>query len=126
MATVNPDGSPYCVPLSMVREGEWIYFHSAMEGHKIDNLRNNNKACVCCVGNVRELPDVFSIKFESTIISGTAGEVTDREEKIHALTLISKRYTPTNMSAFDAAIEKSIAVTAVWKIHMDEISGKGK
>ena len=126
MATVNPDGSPYCIPLSMAREGDWIYFHSAMEGQKIDNLRFQGKACVCCVGNVMDIPDVFSIGFESAIISGTAGEVTDKDEKIRALTLICKRYTPGNMAAFDNVIEKSLAVTAVWKIHMDEVSGKGK
>jgi len=126
LATVNPDGTPYCVPLSLVREGEWLYFHSALEGHKIDNLRHKNKVCVSCVGDVTEAPGEFSIGYESAIISGTAREVTNREEKIHALALISKRYTPANMAAFDSAIEKSLDVTGVWKIHIDDISGKGK
>jgi len=126
MATVNPGGTPYCVPLSMAREGEWLYFHSALEGHKIDNLRHQNRVCVSCVGEVRDIPDVFSIGFESAIINGNAQELTEREEKIHALELISRRYTPANMAAFDKAIEQSIDTTGVWKIHIDEISGKGK
>ena len=126
LATVNPDGSPYCVPLSMAREGEWLYFHSAMEGHKIDNLRRQGKVCVSCVGSVKALSGVFSIGFESAVINGSAAEVTDRDEKIHALTLISRRYTPGNMAAFDTAIKKDLDRTGVWKIHIDEISGKGK
>ena len=126
MATVNPDGTPYCIPLSMARDGEWLYFHSAMEGHKIDNLKHKAKVCVSCVGAVTEIPGVFSIGYLSAIINGAALEITDRDEKISALTLISKRYTPANMPAFDAAIEKSLHVTGVWKIHIDEISGKGK
>ena len=124
MAMVNPDGSPYCVPLSMAREGEWLYFHSALEGHKTDNLKHQNRVCICCVGDVKDLPGVFSIGFESAIINGSAAEITDREEKIRALRLISMRYTPGNMAAFDEAIQKQLDFTGVWKIHIDEISGK--
>ena len=126
MATVNPDRSPYCVPLSFVREGEWLYFHSALEGHKIDNLKSGNRVCVCCVGELKEIPEAFSIGFESAIINGTAAEIIDREEKIRVLRLISIRYTPGNMAAFDEAIQKLLGSTGVWKIHIDEISGKAR
>ena len=126
MATVNPDGSPYCIPLSMAREGEWLFFHCALEGHKIDNLKHQSRVCICCVGDLKPAPGEFSIGFESAVINGAASEVTDREEKIHTLRLISERYTPGNMAAFDAAIQKSLDHTGVWKIRIDEISGKGK
>ena len=126
MATVNPDGTPYCIPLSMARDGEWLYFHCALEGHKIDNLKHQNRVCVCCVGDVKEAPGEFAIGYESAVINGVALEVTDREEKIHALTLISQRYTPAVMDTFDKQIEKTFGRTGVWKIHIDEISGKGK
>ncbi|MDR2073039.1 MAG: pyridoxamine 5'-phosphate oxidase family protein, partial [Spirochaetaceae bacterium] len=46
LATADDDGSPYCVPLSIVREGEWIYFHCAREGRKIDNLKGRNRVCL--------------------------------------------------------------------------------
>ena len=126
MATVNPDGTPYCIPLSLVREGEWIYFHCALHGHKIDNLRHQNKVCICCVGNVKVIPGEFSTEYESAIINGSASEVTDREEKIHALERISRRYTPDNMANFVDAIRRSLDITAIWKVHIDEISGKRK
>ena len=126
LATVNPDGSPYCIPLSMAREGDWLYFHSAKEGHKIDNLRHSSRVCVSCVGDVKIIPGDFSTEFESAVINGTVSEVTDRQEKIRALRLISERYTPDNMPAFDEAIQKSLEITGIWKIHIDEISGKRK
>jgi nitroimidazol reductase NimA-like FMN-containing flavoprotein (pyridoxamine 5'-phosphate oxidase superfamily) len=126
MATVNPDGSPYCIPISPAREGLWLYFHSAHEGHKIDNLRQRNKVCVSCVGVQEAIPGKFALKYESAVIFGSASEVTDREEKIHALSMISERYTPDNMAAFDKTIEKQLDETAVWKIHIDEVSGKGR
>ena len=126
MATVNPDGSPYCVPLSMVREGEWLYFHSALEGHKIDNLRHSSRVCISCVGAVKPFPGAFSLEYESAVINGDASELTDREEKVHALALISRRYVPDLMPAFDEYVEKMIDRTTVWKVHIDEISGKGR
>ena len=125
MATVNPDGTPYCVPLSFAREGEWLYFHSAQEGHKIDNLRRQNRVCISCVGETKAIPGAFSIEYESAIINGTASDITEQEEKIHALALISRRYASENIAAFDDYVQKSINRTAVWKIHIDEISGKG-
>ena len=126
LATVNPDGTPYCIPLSMAREGEWLYFHCAKEGQKIDNLRHGNRVCVSCVGDVKITAGDFSTEFESAVINGTASEITDRDEKIRALRLISERYTPDNMPAFDEAIRVSLDVTAVWKIHINGISGKRK
>jgi nitroimidazol reductase NimA-like FMN-containing flavoprotein (pyridoxamine 5'-phosphate oxidase superfamily) len=126
MATVDEDGSPYCIPISPVREGHWLYFHSAQEGHKIDNLRQRNKVCVSCVGEQETFPGKFALKYKSAVIFGVATEVTDREEKIYAMNLICKRYTPGNMAVFDYAIEKQLDTTAVWKIHIEEISGKAR
>ena len=124
MATVGPGNEPYCVPLSMVREGEWLYFHSALEGHKIDNLRTNNRVCISCVGDNKIRPGKFNLDYESAIIFGRAEELQSRDEKIYALRIISQRYTPEIMAGFDEAIERSLDRTAVWKIHIDEIRGK--
>ena len=33
------EDSPYCVPLSLVRLGDVLYFHCALEGTKLDRLR---------------------------------------------------------------------------------------
>lgn len=127
LATVSPDGSPYCIPLSMARDGDWLYFHSAREGHKIDNLRYGNRVCVACAGEQKAIPGKFSIEFESAVIFGTAEEVADDGEKIHALKLICERYTPDNMAAFDeAGIRTQLNIIAIWKIHIDEISGKAR
>jgi nitroimidazol reductase NimA-like FMN-containing flavoprotein (pyridoxamine 5'-phosphate oxidase superfamily) len=124
MATVGSDGLPYSVPLSFVRDGAWLYFHCAQEGYKIDNMKNQTRVSVTFVGDVIIPPTDFTVGYESAIVSGSAGEVTDRDEKIHALRLICERYTPANMAAFDEAIEKSLDNTGVWKIRIDEISGK--
>jgi nitroimidazol reductase NimA-like FMN-containing flavoprotein (pyridoxamine 5'-phosphate oxidase superfamily) len=125
LSTVDSRGGPYGVPLSIAREGEWIYFHCAGEGRKIENLKACSKVCLTCVGNAEEPPDDFTVYYESAIIFGSAREVLEDTEKIRALRLVCERHTPANMAAFDAAIDKGLAVTSVWKIHIEEITGKG-
>jgi Pyridoxamine 5'-phosphate oxidase len=57
LSTVGPDGSPYGVPLSYIyREGE-IYFHSAIEGRKVEHLCAGALASFCVVGATEILPE---------------------------------------------------------------------
>ena len=126
LAMIDTDGRPYCLPISIARDEDIIYFHSAKEGRKIDALRNDPNVCMSCVGDTLRAKDKFTTEFESAILRGKASEVTEDEEKIHALRLICERHTPTNMHKFDTAIEKSLFRTGVWKIEIADITGKRK
>jgi nitroimidazol reductase NimA-like FMN-containing flavoprotein (pyridoxamine 5'-phosphate oxidase superfamily) len=126
LATVNADGTPYCVPISIVRDNDSIYFHCAKDGQKIDNLKRQPEVCISCTGNVVFMKTAFSLEYESAIIKGRAEEVLQDEEKIHALRLISERYCPELMHAFESEISRSLNHTAIWKINIREITGKRK
>ena len=126
LSMVDPEGLPYCIPITIVCDEQTIYIHSARDGFKIDCLRNNPQVCMTCVGDTYRTPDKFTTEFESAVIRGTASEVTDDKEKIHALRILCQRHTPTNMHEFDMAIEKSLFRTAVWKIEVSGITGKRK
>ncbi|MBQ3134345.1 MAG: pyridoxamine 5'-phosphate oxidase family protein [Oscillospiraceae bacterium] len=117
---------PYCLPLSLVRVGEDLYFHCALEGKKMDLLRGNNKVWVSFVGENVAAADDFTTYFRSAMVRGTATEVADEGEKIAALRALCEKLTPAHMPAFDAAIARSLKVTGIWKIHMDEITAKEK
>jgi nitroimidazol reductase NimA-like FMN-containing flavoprotein (pyridoxamine 5'-phosphate oxidase superfamily) len=124
LSAVDSNNEPYCIPLSLVRDGDWLYFHGAVEGQKIDILRARNKVCIAFVNNVEYPDDKFTTFYESAVVFGTAEELHDDEEKLHGLRLISERFMPDNMKAFDGEINKYFARTRVWKIHIDEITGK--
>jgi nitroimidazol reductase NimA-like FMN-containing flavoprotein (pyridoxamine 5'-phosphate oxidase superfamily) len=124
LSTVDCDGVPYGVPLSLARDGDWLYFHGALEGHKAVNLRRQAKVCVSFVGSAEFPQDNFTVVYESVIVIGTACEVLEDDEKIRGLRLISERFTPGNMGAFDEETAKMLKFTGVWKIHIDEITGK--
>ena len=98
MSMIDTTGKPYCIPLSIARDGSSIYFHCAKEGFKIDCLKNNNNVCISCVGHTKNVPEEFTTEFDSAIIRGKAFEVTENEEKIHALKLICLRYAESNMA----------------------------
>lgn len=129
MALSTGEPVPYCLPLSFVRVGDELYFHCAMEGRKIDLMRRFPQVCVTFVGDDRPAfiaPCEYTTYFQSVIVTGTAGEVTDPAEKTEALRALCQKVTPDHMEGFDAAMEKSLSVTAVWKIRMETVSGKAK
>lgn len=126
LSLISPEGKPYAIPLSVVCEGEYMYFHCAMEGEKIDCMRNNPNGCMVCIGSTEVQADKFTTKFESAIIKGQLSEVTDEAKKIHVLRILCEKYTPTNMADFDNAIARSISRTAIWKMSINKITGKCK
>ena len=129
MALSTGEAAPYCLPLSFVRTGDELYFHCAREGRKIDLMRRFPRVCVTFVGEDRpafESPAEYTTYFQSAIVTGTAGEVNDPGEKTEALRALCRKVTPEHMAGFEAAIEKSLDVTAVWKVHIEEITGKEK
>ena len=117
---------PYCLPLSLVRVGEELYFHCALEGKKIDLLQKNKTVWVSFVGANVAAVDDFTTYFSSAMVKGTAREVTDPEEKVAALHVLCEKLTPAHMPAFDQAVARSLPVTGIWKIHMEEITAKEK
>ena len=139
---------PYSVPLSIVRSGDLLYFHSAKQGRKVDVLANNANVTVVFVGDkcvpenyspdeleemnsdasmaVKLISNVFTTEFESTIVTGVAKLVDNEEEKIAAMRLICEKYTPDKMQYFDTAIAAGLGRTNVYKVEIETISAKRK
>ena len=123
------EDTPYCLPLSFVRVGEELYFHCAHEGRKVDLLRKNPRVCVTFVGGDEPAfvpPAMYTSYFQSAMVTGTAREVTDPDEKRQALRALCEKLTPGDMAAFDLAMDKSLAATALWCIPMEEVTAKAK
>ncbi|MDL2281244.1 pyridoxamine 5'-phosphate oxidase family protein [Selenomonadales bacterium OttesenSCG-928-I06] len=126
LSSINSDSTPYCVPISIVREENTIYFHCAHDGKKTDNMRQNPKVCLSFVGDTNIPPEKFTTEYESAVISGIATEILEDSEKTRALKLLCLKQTPSNMHNFTQAIEQSLKRTAVWIIEITEVTGKRK
>ena len=126
LAMTAEDGTPYGLPVTIVRDGRNIYFHSALEGRKVECLRRQPRVCLTCVGDTAIQQDRFTTLYESAVAFGTAAEVTENAEKVEVLRLLCLRHTPDNMADFDRAVNASLARTGIWKIAVEELTGKAK
>lgn len=126
------DGSAYGVALSLActSEGVW-YFHCAPEGDKLDAIAVHPEVCLSavtkCQPTVGPKDGTFTLQYRSAIAFGKAERVTDTEEKIEALRVISQRFLPKHMDAFDEAVQRSLHRTEVVRITLLSLpTGKRK
>ena len=127
MATVSKDGSPYVIPLSYVFMDGEIYFHSALSGHKLDNLNHSSKVCFSVADDAEPVySGGFSTYYESAVVFGTAYPVTEQKLRHEALTALCEKYLPKHMDKVEENITKSDKTTLVYKITPERISGKSK
>ncbi|MFL0247881.1 pyridoxamine 5'-phosphate oxidase family protein [Candidatus Clostridium stratigraminis] len=125
LATIGENGYPYATPLSFVYYKEAIYFHCAVEGNKLENIKANEKVSFCVVGKTKVLPDKFSTEYESVIVFGRAFLIKNDEKK-DALIAIAQKYSPDFMAEGLQYIERAIDATYIVKIEIDKITGKAR
>ena len=125
LSTIGENGYAYGVPVSYVYINNDIYFHSAMQGQKLDNLINNNKVSFCVVGETCILPDKFSTKYESVIIFGRANEIYDDEKNVVMLEILNK-YSKEYLEKGKEYIKNAGSKVKVIKISIEHISGKAR
>lgn len=125
MSMTRADGTPYGLPLNLVRKDEaTFYFHCAAEGEKIDCIRHNPvvslSAVSKCSPKYEDEKNNFTEYFHSAIALGKAEFVNDRDEKILALRLLCERFLPKYMDHFDEAVTRSLDRTTVIRITLTE------
>ncbi|HXE95511.1 MAG TPA: pyridoxamine 5'-phosphate oxidase family protein [Dongiaceae bacterium] len=125
LSTAGKDGQPYGVPLSYVFKDNCIYFHCALDGHKIENIDNNPKVSFCVVGKTKVLPEKFATEYESAVAFGIASELFG-DERYGALLLLLEKYAPEFTEEGKMYIEQKDQTTKVIKIEVDHISGKAR
>lgn len=115
-------GSPYAVPISVVESDGHFYFHCAKQGHKIDNLRGDDRVCITCVGDAEPDEEALSVAYESAVFFATAEEITIRAEKVLVLDALCKRFAPS--VHLEKQIESMVDKTGIWKLHIVDCTGK--
>jgi nitroimidazol reductase NimA-like FMN-containing flavoprotein (pyridoxamine 5'-phosphate oxidase superfamily) len=123
LSTVSADGQPYGVPLNYSLQNNKLYFHCALEGHKLDNILANEKVSFCVVGNSKVVPVDFTSEFASVIVTGTA-EVIYAEEKYEALISLIEKYCSEFVEEGRRYIKKLDGETAVVAIRIESMTGK--
>lgn len=116
---------PYVVPVNFGYKDNCIYFHSALEGKKIDWLKENNNVCFeMDIGreNIQgNIPCSWGTNYKSVIGMGKATFVNEFEEKKSAMNIIFRHYSDGSDYEFR---EKQLNRIALIKIEIEEITGK--
>ena len=142
------DNEPYGIPISVVRIGDSLYFHTGQKGKKIDFLKENPRVSISFIGEV-EVPDlydknqieemvtdpskhgkfvntVFTTNFESVIVNGDAELLLEDKEKIEVMRAICQKYTPNMIDYFDIPITRSLNITNVYKVSIENFKVRSK
>ncbi len=127
LGTVRHDGYPMVKPLNFVYLDGAIYFHSAREGEKIDDIKRDDRICFEV-----DLPAIFVkttgdpcsaiVLFRSVIARGQARIVEDKDEVLKALKALMEKYQPEG--GYGPFSEEKLAITAVVRIDIVEMTGK--
>lgn len=126
LATSDGSNQPYAVPISYACADDCIYIHCAREGHKLDNIKNNQKVSFAVVGDTKVLPEKFSTSFESVVVFGKASFVEADSEKVTALKALIEKYSKDFMKEGLEYINRAAAATCVVRIDIDHITGKNR
>jgi len=130
LAMIDGD-TPYIVPLSYgykLLDGGVLelYFHSALEGRKLDILKRNNKVCfeVSSEGEPihSETPCNSGYYFSSVIGFGDAVFIDNADDKCEALSVMFKYQTSKDVT-FTAEQAESVCV---FKVVSTNFTGKKK
>jgi uncharacterized protein len=127
LGTIGKDGYPRIKPLNFVSLDGTIYFHSAKEGEKIDDINRDNRVVFELdepMGFVKSDINPCSAKYlyRSVMIKGKAVVVDDDNEKLLALKSLMKKYQLEG--GYGEFLPEKLAITTVVRIDIEEISGK--
>ncbi len=127
LGTIGGEGYPMVKPLNFVYLDGRIYFHSAREGEKIDDIARDNRVCFEVDSPVRFVkaegnPCSADYLYRSVIIRGRAHLVEQRDERLKALRALMEKYQPEG--GYGAFPEDKLALTAVVAIGIEEMTGK--
>ena len=100
-----------------------IYFHSAVQGHKMDAIRQHPEVSFCVVEQDRIVPAEFTTYFRSVIVFGKARILTDEVEKRAALLRLAEKYS-SGESGMQDVIDKGFDHLVMVEITIEHMTGK--
>ena len=124
LSVIGDDGYPYGVPVSYVYNNSKIYFHCAVEGHKIDSIKAEPKVSFTVVGADNINSEKFTTAYKSVICFGTA-TLLEGDNKQYAMELIVEKYSADFKEKGLELIANKWDRTAVVCIEIEHMTGKG-
>ena len=119
------DGYPYGMPLNhyYCEEDGKLYFHSGMQGHKVDALRRNSKVSYCVYDEGYRKEGEWALNIRSVILFGHIEFIEDREKIYEISRKLSYQFTD-DTAYIEHEIEHSGPRTLMFALTIEHMTGK--
>lgn len=124
LALLGDDDYPYAVPISYVYNEGKLYFHSALNGHKVDAIRKYDKASFCVIEQDDVQPEKYTTFFRSVIAFGRIHIIEDEKEKLEIVRMLGNRYNPNQDDALQKEIESGLSRLLAIRFDIEHLTGK--
>ncbi len=125
LALLGDNGYPYAVPISYVHYNSKLFFHGAKSGHKINAIKECNKASFCVIDQDYIVLEEYTTYFRSVIAFGKIHIMEDEKEIKNAIERLAVKYYPN-----DTETNRNIAINREWaplcmiEFSIEHLSGK--
>ena len=124
LALLGDNDYPYAVPISYVYHEGKLFFHSALAGHKVDAIRNHDKASFCVIERDDVQPELYTTFFRSVIAFGRIHIIEDEQEKLATARMLGNRYNPNQDEALQKEIESGFSRMLAIRLDIEHLTGK--
>jgi nitroimidazol reductase NimA-like FMN-containing flavoprotein (pyridoxamine 5'-phosphate oxidase superfamily) len=127
LGTTGVDGYPVVKPVNFAYHAGRIYFHTALEGEKIEDIRRDNRVCfeadlpIAFVRAVNQ-PCEAGYLYRCVIIKGRASLVIDDAERGRAFKSLMDKYQPEG--GYGPYMNEKLGKTGIIRIDVEKMTGK--
>jgi uncharacterized protein len=127
IAMVDTDGKPYVLPFNFGTDDEYIWFHSAKTGKKIDILKLHPSVCVAFSSDYElgsrhgHVACSYFMKYKSVLVYGEVEVIDDYDLKINGMNIIMKHYTGKDDFSYNAPAINNVEI---FRLKTDHMTGK--
>ena len=125
LAVHGDDGYPYAVPLNFVfdPDARTLYFHMAVEGHKLDAIRRDSKVCFTVMDDGYKVEGDWAWYVKSVVVFGKAEVIADDAARDRRLRALAAKYFPPEENV-EADMARNAPRALVVAVRIEHMSGK--
>ncbi|MGI6590417.1 MAG: pyridoxamine 5'-phosphate oxidase family protein [Eggerthellaceae bacterium] len=124
LAVQGEGGYPYAVPINFLYEPGHLYFHGALEGHKVDALRANPHASFCTWDAGYRKVGKRGLNVRSVVAFGTVRFLESESDAREKCRLLGMKYFPDEPDYVDKELERSAPRLLMLDLSIEHVTGK--
>jgi uncharacterized protein len=122
------DERPYVIPTIHARDGDTLYLHGSPASRMLRTIKEGVDVCVTAtlLDGLVLARSVYnhSMNYRSVVVLGRAREVTDVDDKLHAMECVVEHIVPGRWAEARQPDAKEIKGTTILALPLDEASAK--